>query len=351
MFRKKSLFGLFIFILLIGVSTRALAGAADKAPPPDERTPQQTMAVLILAAHERDTDALMECVDVPAFHEQYLEETKENPPQDIAMFETSFAGAVNALLEGAAGKKLDDMLGDMDDEQKFRVVEFYINAYTEVEKKENGVRVVKIKSDGSRKVRLHLQRAQGAWRIFWIEPPEEFLAHIADARPGGPVETTEDTTTEPEPEPEPEPETDDDAPIQVLIDLILSLDSLDARTLSSLLDLKGIYDRLSEKHAVLQMIDFPTFEALIGEAAIKFAQTLKKVIPPEFAGLTGENKNYLAELLVRSQTKITQDGDRAKAVFTHPDKPGKKYKFSMKRKSGQWMIDWIDALDNIKLFE
>ena len=168
-----------LLITLAVIVLSAQYAAANGAPPPEKRTPKQALAMMILDAHERDTDAVIDAVDMRALHEKYRNSGIDEEPVDFDIFKKLFAEALNAKLSGAGGEKLDNVLKNMNRKQKFNLIEMYINAYTRIDTNGDDAVITLLKSEQSTgNEKIFMRRADKVWRVVWIEPFDQIWDEV-----------------------------------------------------------------------------------------------------------------------------------------------------------------------------
>lgn len=350
-YTKKLLTALALLVLC------AQYAAANGAPPPDKRSPKQALAMMILDAHERDTGAVLDAVDMRALHEKYRNSGIDAEPVDFETFTELFSEALNAKLSGAGGEKLDNVLKNMNRKQKFNLIEMYINAYTRIDTNGDDAVITLLKSEQSTgNEKIYMRRADKVWRVVWIEPFDQVWDEVkppetAKDPNGKPAPEDKKPAPQPAPQPQPRPEPEEEAPMQVIVALLQALVSLDAETLAACVDLKSVYNRLVERVPALKIIDYEKFESMASAALVQFGRTLKAALPEELLELSGEGRGLAIDYYVRAHSRVEVKGSNATVRFLDFLGKGRDETFSLKKSNGKWKINWAGFFDKLDIFK
>ena len=305
---------------------------------------------MIYAAHERDLETILSCIDIPAFHKEYLSRTQDNPAMSYAAFEQGLTTA----LSGSYSPKLDEVLKGLKGREKYQFIQMFVKAYAAVETKgDTSHIVVQAQDESGEKPEAFLKKTRGEWRIIWVEPFERLRAMFDEKQQGpGAAPDEQSTVFDPAHAEAAGPPALTLAPAQrtpdqVLATLLVGLDRREWPLALQSFDIPGLRDKLVRDMPALDFLTPDKLKDTFAKLLARSKHDFGGFLPDEMNRLKGDEKALMVELTVRALSRTEVHGNTASITVQNPDKPEKKYTYKMNKTADGWKIDVLSVFTDL----
>jgi len=350
---KNALCAIWIAVLLALVSPACLAAWAP--PPPEEREPLDVISAMIYAAHGKDRDAVVDCVDIPGFYQEYLTRTHEDNPLSESAFRK---GLLNAL-SGSYSAKLDDVLKGLQGREKYNFIKMFVKSYSDVREQGDYRRIIiRAGDEADEQPEIYVRRSSGAWRVVWVEPFDRLREMFGDTSPDTAAPPSSKTTKHaPQSVLDPDSANLDTlpaldlapakrAPSQVLAVLLIGADRSDWDMAISAFDIQGLRNNLVRDMPALDFVSTDKLKEVFTKVISRSSEKFSSFLPEELNKLKKDEKALMVELMVRALSQTDVSGTTARIKVQNPDDANKTYEYKMNKTADGWKIDVLSVFDN-----